>query len=184
MVIVVVIEIFIFAALLYTAYKLIWYAVKLLILKTKLSRLPDIRWTTSFIDIVFGKKGRVNFVLDKGSRQIKVSVISSISTHSRWNFEKTRNNHYLEVRKRANIFYGLYRNSADVPEHVKMYKREDRFARHLLELPKNESTEDHVLLLYPMPKTVTYTDTSLEYLESGKMLWGYKITSIDDLFII
>ena len=27
-----------------------------------------------------------------------------------------------------------------------------------------------MLLLYPMPKTVTYTDTSLEYIESGKML--------------
>ena len=174
------------AAVLYTIYKIIWYTVKMMILKSKLNKLASnfvgVNFVRPFYKIIFGPKGAPDFIMTRKGISYEVSVVSSISNHSRWNFEKTRNHCYLEVRKYGKWFYNLYKNSADVPDHAKMYKRENKFSRHMLELSEvSDRCEKQILLLYPRPKMVTYTDTRLEYLKPGDKVMGHEIMYIEDL---
>ena len=179
------IEVVAIASILYTIYKIIWYTFKMILLRSKLNKLTSsfigIKFVRPFYKIIFGHKGAPDFIITRKGVNYEVSVVSSISTHSRWNFEKTRNHCYLEVRKYGKWFYNLYKNSADVPDHVKMYKRENKFSRHMLELSEvSDNCEKQILLLYPRPKMVTYTDTKLEYLKPGDKVLGHEIMYLED----
>ena len=174
------------AMILYMIYKVIWYTVKMMLLKSKLNKLTSnfvgIKFVRPFYKIIFGPKGAPDFIMTRKGVNYEVSVVSSISNHSRWNFEKTRKHCYLEVRKYGQWFYNLYRNSADVPDHAKMYKRENKFSRHMLELSDvSDHCEKQILLLYPRPKMVTYTDTRLEYLKPGDKVLEHEIMYLEDL---
>jgi len=172
--------------ILYTVYKIIWYTFKMLSLKRKLKILQDkfikVDLVQPFHKIVFGRKGLPNFIISRKGVSYEVSVISSISTHSRWNFEKDGEDCWFEVRKFNNLFYNLYRNSANVPDHAKMYKRETRFSTHYLELSEvDKKFEKQILLLYPQPKTITYAHSTLDYLKSGDKIFNHEILYIEEL---
>ena len=52
----------------------------------------------------------------------------------------------------------------------------------MLELSEvSDRCEKQILLLYPRPKMVTYTDTRLEYLKPGDKVMGHEIMYIEDL---
>lgn len=171
----------------YAIGKTIWYAAKMFALRRKLNRLKangvSVEFKRPFYKMIFGKKGETDFIVS-GKREIyAVSVISFVSTRGRWNLEKARNHYYVEARRYNRIFFNLYNNTGTEPEHSKDYRRETRFMRCRLYLsPEQESREKRVLLMYPRPKLLTYTDTRLEYIGAGDSVFGYQILYAENLF--
>lgn len=181
--------VFIGLMLLYAIYNCIWYTVKLISLRTKIGKLTSgevsVKFTRPFYKVIFGQKGKTNFAVFTKHEKIAVSIISFLSTRGRWNIEKTRNERfYIEARMYNKIFFNNYVNTGTEPEHSKDYRRESRFQRCRLYLPLTEETgcDKHILLMFPRPKLLTYTDTRLEYLNSGDTLCDYTIMYADDLF--
>ena len=179
-------EIYLAIMIIYAIYKVIWYTVKMLSFKHKINKINtdtvSARFHRDFLHIIFGKKGYVDFVVTTKNEKYAVSVISFISTHSRWNIEKTRSTYYVEARRRNSIFYRLDNNSHS-PEHAKQYRRESRFARCELHLqPKNEEFDKQILLIYPKPKELTYTDVRFDYLSTGSKVGDHEIMHADDFF--
>ena len=173
---------------LYSIYKVIWYSFKLSALRKTFSKLANNGVTTvrnlKVSQLIFGKKGETSVVLKKGDTTYEISVLSFISTHSRWNIEKTRKHYYVEVRKKNKAFYNLFNhsenNSADI---AREFQNESRFKKcmlHISEVPPAEQTE-RILLIYPKPKNLTYTHTNLKMLDPGDRIEGYKIMYVDDL---
>lgn len=174
-------------AIIYTIYKVIWYTVKMHSLYRKIKKLENnfmqVKFLRPFYQIVFGAKGNPDFIIRKKGVDYEVAVISSISTHSRWNFEKDCEDFFLEVRKYNNAFYNLYKNSANVPEHAKMYKRETRFSTQYLELSEpSDKYAKQIILLYPRPKLITYAHSKLDYLKPGDKILDHEIMYIEDLW--
>ncbi len=170
---------------LYSLYKVIWYSVKMLALKKIIKELNSgnttVTYKRNFLNIIFGKKGLVDFVVTTPEQKYEVSVISFISTHSRWNIEKTRNNYYVEARRFNKLFYKVDVHS-EQPDHAIQYRRETRFQRSQLLL--NSTREEGVrkiLLIYPRPKQITYTASKYEYLTTGSLIEGYEIMYVEDL---
>ena len=172
----------------YSIYKVIWYMIKLGALRKTFSKLENNGVTVvhkfKISQIIFGKKGETSVVLKKGDTTYEINVLSSISTHSRWNIEKTRKHYYVEVRKKNKAFYNLFNhsenNSADI---AREFQNESRFKKcmlHISEVPPAEQTE-RILLIYPRPKNLTYTHTSLKQLDASDRIEGYKIMYVDDL---
>ena len=172
--------------ILYSIYKVVWYTVKMLslkkIIKTLNSENTTVTYKRNFINTIFGKKGVADFVVTTPTQKYEVSVISFISTHSRWNIEKTRNNYYIEARRYNKMFYKVDVHS-EQPEHAIQYRRESRFQRCQLFLnPQKEEGVKKILLIYPPPKQITYTATQYEYLNTGSLVCGYEIMHADDFF--
>ena len=179
-------EIYLAIMIIYAIYKVIWYTVKMLSFKHKINKINSDKLKAQFqrglLNIIFGKKGCVDFAVTTPNEKYAVSVISFISTHSRWNFEKTRSTYYVEARRRNELFYRVDNNSHS-PEHAKLYRRESRFARCELYLqPKNEEFDKQILLIYPKPKELTYTDVRFDYLLTGSKIEDYEIMHADDFF--
>lgn len=176
----VILAIILIAAILavYTVYKVIWYAVKMLYLKSKLNN-PKIKFITPFKSIIFGKKGKTNFLIKGKTQTTEVSVLSFISTHGRWNIEKARTRYYFESRRYNKIFYNEYKNTGTEPEHSKQYRRESRIFRSVLEITPSQGNK--VILIYPKPKELTYTDHKLEYLGKGSKIENYSVMFLDDV---
>ena len=99
---------------LYSIYKVIWYIVKILVLFGKVSKLArggvTVQWLRHPLKIIFGQKGVPIFTVGMSGKNYEVSVLSFISTHSRWNIEKTRTRYLFEVRKYKKILYNVYNN--------------------------------------------------------------------------
>ena len=171
-------------------YKLCWYAVKLIALKSMLKdfNTGDIQITFSrkLRRMAFGPRGQTDFVIKTPKEQYAVSVISFISVHGRWNIEKTRHSYYVEARRRNNIFYRLENNSGTEPEFAREYRRESRFQRSELHLSteKIDSEKKRILLIYPRPLVLTYTDTNLHYLNPGDRIEDYEIMYADELLAL
>lgn len=171
------------AAIIYGIYKVIWYAVKILLLKILLIRMGDngvkVESRRNFFNILFGKKGEVDCVIKTSAQKLEVSVISFVSTHGRWNFEKVRDGYYVECRRASSLFYKRYINTAQA-EHAEQYKSESRIKRERLYItPKELSEAKQVLLLYPYPKCVTHTDSHYNELYVGDHVAGYEIMNIE-----
>ena len=171
---------------LYVAYKLCWYAVKLMALKSMLKdfNTGDIQITFSrkLHRMAFGPRGHTDFVIQTPKAQYAVSVISFLSVHGRWNIEKTRHSYYVESRRRNDIFYRVEKNSGTEPEFAREYRRESRFQRSELHLSTEKSdSEKRILLIYPRPLTLTYTDTNLHYLNPGDRVEDYEVMYADEL---
>lgn len=100
---------------LYSIYKVIWYIAKILVLLGKVSKLArggvTVQWLRHPLKIIFGQKGVPIFTVGMSEKNYEVSILSFISTHSRWNIEKTRTRYLFEVRKYNKILYNVYNNS-------------------------------------------------------------------------
>ena len=172
-------------AIIYGIYKVIWYAVKMLALKILFLRMGEngvkIESRRKFFNILFGKKGEVDFVIKTSLQRFEVSVIAFVSTHGRWNFEKGKDGYYVECRRASSLFYKRYINTAQA-EHAEQYKRESRIKRERLYItPKESSEAKQVLLLYPYPKCVTHTDSHYNELYVGDRVAGYEIMNVEKI---
>ena len=172
---------------LYSIYKVIWYIVKILVLFGKVSKLArggaTVQWLRHPLKIIFGQKGVPNFTVGMSGKNYEVSVLSFISTHSRWNIEKTRTRYLFEVRKYNKILYNVYNNSGTEPELSKEYRRETRlYRKELYVSPISEAYEKQIWLVFPKPRLLTYTDTGWEYLIAGSVVGGHEIMYAKDFF--
>lgn len=172
---------------LYSIYKVIWYIVKILVLFGKVSKLAHggvtVQWLRHPLKIIFGQKGVPNFTVGMSGKNYEVSVLSFISTHSRWNIEKTRTRYLFEVRKYNKILYNVYNNSGTEPELSKEYRRETRlYRKELYVSPISEAYEKQIWLVFPKPRLLTYTDTGWEYLIAGSVVGGHEIMYAKDFF--
>ena len=172
---------------LYSIYKVIWYIAKILVLFGKVSKLArggvTVQWLRHPLKIIFGQKGVPNFTVGMSGKNYEVSVLSFISTHSRWNIEKTRTRYLFEVRKYNKIIYNVYNNSGTEPELSKEYRRETRlYRKELYVLPISEAYEKQIWLVFPKPRLLTYTDTGWEYLIAGSVVGGHEIMYAKDFF--
>ena len=172
---------------LYSIYKVIWYIVKILVLFGKVSKLArggvTVQWLRHPLKIIFGQKGVPIFTVGMSGKNYEVSVLSFISTHSRWNIEKTRTRYLFEVRKYNKILYNVYNNSGTEPELSKEYRRETRlYRKELYVSPISEAYEKQIWLVFPKPRLLTYTDTGWEYLIAGNIVGGHEIMYAKDFF--
>ena len=172
---------------LYSIYKVIWYIVKILVLFGKVSKLArggvTVQWLRHPLKIIFGQKGVPIFTVGMSGKNYEVSVLSFISTHSRWNIEKTRTRYLFEVRKYNKIQYNVYNNSGTEPELSKEYRRETRlYRKELYVSPISEAYEKQIWLVFPKPRLLTYTDTGWEYLIAGNIVGGHEIMYAKDFF--
>ena len=96
-----------FAALIYGLYKVIWYSIKLLsftkIIKKLTEQGIDVQKLRKMKDIVFGKKGDPDLIITYKDKKYEISILSFISTHGRWNIEKTRTRFFIESRRAVNF---------------------------------------------------------------------------------
>lgn len=130
---------------------------------------------------MFGTKGAVDLILRVEDRVYEVSLLSFVSTHGRWNMEKLRDGYAVEVRRESKLFYKRHYNS-NAPEHVSEYKGEFRVCRRKLALsPKDPTLAGQILLVYPRPNRITYTDARYHEIGSGETIDGHMVMSIEDL---
>lgn len=172
---------------LYSIYKVLWYIAKILVLFGKVSKLArggvTVQWLRHPLKIIFGQKGVPNFTVGMSGKNYEVSILSFISTHSRWNIEKTRTRYLFEVRKYNKILYNVYNNSGTEPELSKEYRRETRlYRKELYVSPISEAYEKQIWLVFPKPRLLTYTDTGWEYLIAGSVVGGHEIMYAKDFF--
>ena len=174
-----------FAALIYGVYKTIWYIIKLVsftkIIKKLTEQGADVQKLRKKKDIVFGKKGEPDFIITCKDKKYEISVLSFISTHGRWNIEKTRTRFFIESRRGSKFFYKMHVNS-NAPEHVREYKNEVRISRKELYItPIDESFEKQIFLLYPYPKRITYTNAQYNEVYIGNEVEGHVVLDIKAL---
>lgn len=189
MVITIALEVLAALMIIYAIYCFISFLIRFIALRIKIKRMVSdnvtVQYTRLFYKVLLGKKGETDFVVSTGQGKTAVSIISFLSTRGRWNIERTRSDRYfIEARINSKMFYNLYVNSGTEPEHSKEYRRERRFQRCKLHLlpPEEMECDKYVLLMFPRPKLLTYTDARLDYLNSGSAIRGYTIMYASDFF--
>ncbi len=170
----------------YVLRKLCGYVVKLVTLKSLLKdyNTGDIKITflRKIRHMAFGPRGQTDFMIETPKGRYAVSVISFILENGRWNIEKTRHSYYVEARRKNDIFYRVENNSGTEPEFARDYRRESRFQRSELHLSTQKSdSEKRILLIYPCPLSLTYTDSKINYLNPGDRIEDYEIMYADEL---
>lgn len=180
-----VIEILILLALIYGFYKIVWYTVKMLIFtqfaKKLIKKGADVEKQRGIFGTIFGKKGLPDFIVKYKDKKYEISVLSFVSTHGRWNIEKTRTRFFIESRRASKVFYKKHVNSS-LPDHVAEYKGEGRISRKELNItPIDPSFEKQIFLLYPYPKRITYTDAHYNELYVGDKVEGHFIMDVKSL---
>ena len=173
------------AALLYGCYKIVWYTVKMLkfarFAKELTKKGATVEQQRGIVGTVFGKKGFPDFIVKYKDKKYEISVLSFVSTHGRWNIEKTRTRFFIESRRASKIFYKKNVNTA-LPDHTFEYKGEGRVSRKELKIsPIDPSFEKQIFLLYPYPKRITYTDAHYTELYVGDKVEGHVIMDIKTL---
>jgi len=178
----VLLELFFYASVIYTIYKVIWYLIKMFSLKRKLKALgSSVRLERGIFDIMLGKKGVVDFTVDTLKAKYEVSVFSFISTHGRWNIAKTTYGYVAEAYRTNRIFFNAEKHS-ERPESVVDYRGETKFQRvDLLIEEKNDPIVKQILLIYPRPQMLTYSQSRIELLDAGNSVGGYEIMYLEDL---
>ena len=176
-IVVYVIAILISLAILYAILKVIWYTVKMLALRSfmkDLGKADGIQVVShrSLIKTCFSKKGDLDYTVILKDKTYKISILSFISTRGRWNFEKNKEQYFIECRRRHLFFYKKVKHS-EVPEHALLYKGETKFARSELFIPiAADKAEIPIFLLYPWPHTVSHTDAKFQELFPGDSVAG------------
>ena len=169
----------------FVLYKFVWYIVKLSALKSMLKDFNQGNIKITFLNSIFSinrKQGETNFVIQTPTQTVNVSLISLFSANSRWNIEKTKLGYYVESRYKDKLFYKTEKNSGTEPEFAREYRRETRIQRAKLHLsPESKSGEKNVLLIYPRPKLITYTDNQINYIKAGDRIENYEIMFADEL---
>ena len=177
----------IFATLfiIYAMYKIFWYLINMIRLFTKIKKISKTHAVVQFqrnpLKIIFGKKGLPDIIIKADEKNYEVSIISYISTHSRWNIEKTRTRFIFEVRKYENWVYNVYNNSGTEPELSKDYRREiSLYRKELFVSPVSDKYSKQIWLVFPKPKALTYCEQNWDYLFSGKEIYGHEIMYLND----
>ena len=171
----------------YTVYKIIWYTIKMLALKSFIKDMQKsgavVEPQRKFSDMIFGKKGEADYIISVDGKKYEISVLSFVSTRGRWNVEKTRNHYYVECRRQNKLVYSQYVNS-NASHHVAEYRGESRFSRKELFLtPIDPTFEKQILLVYPWPERITYTDARYHDISSGmEQVDGHVFMDIKDLY--
>ena len=170
----------------YAVYKMIWYTIKMLSLKSFIKDMQKsgavVEPQRKFLNMIFGKKGEADYIISADGKKYEISVLSFVSTHGRWNIEKTRSHYYIESRRQNKIFYSRYINS-NTADHVAEYRGESRFSRKELFLtPIDPTFEKQILLVYPWPERITYTDARYNEVGSGEKIEGHVVMHIEDLY--
>ena len=173
--------------LIYCLFCFFRYLLKKSALKKKVKALQKSGWTVEFQKPIgfLRKIGETNFIVSRGEKRYSVSVLTHPSLRARWNIEKARNDHfYFGVYIYSKIFYGLYNNSGTEPEHSKDLRREWALKSKRLYLTRPQEEEEKLLLIYPKPREVTYTEASLNYVAPGMTLLGYRILYAEDFWAL
>lgn len=172
----------------YTCYKFLWYLIKIASFRKSLKKLQQMgyriekkRSTTSMF---WGKKGLLDFCIEIDGEKYEAYLLSFLSTHGRWNIERGENHYYAEARRYNRVFYNAYNNSSDEPDFSREFRRESGFCRCVFHLPEMDVSKDQnkLILVYPTPRLLTYTEKKFEYLKSGSVFHGYKVVYFDDLW--
>ena len=174
-----------FVAFIYGLYKVIWYIVKMLSFSKTVKKLIDdgveVQKLRKMKDTVFGKKGEPDFIVTYKDKKYEIVILSFISTHGRWNIEKTRTRFFIESRRGSKFFYKMHVNS-NAPDHVREYKNEVRVSRKELYItPIDSSFEKQIFLLYPYPKRITYTNAQYNEIYIGNEVEGHTVMDIKAL---
>lgn len=174
-----------FVAFIYGLYKVIWYIVKMLSFSKTVKKLIDdgveVQKLRKMKDTVFGKKGEPDFIVTYKDKKYEIVILSFISTHGRWNIEKTRTRFFIESRRGSKFFYKMHVNS-NAPDHVREYKNEVRVSRKELYItPIDSSFEKQIFLLYPYPKRITYTNAQYNEIYIGNEVEGHTVMDVKAL---
>jgi hypothetical protein len=173
----------------YGCYKVIWYTAKMISLRRCIRKLAqmgvEIEQQRAFLNIILGQRGMPDYIMTYQGKRYEISVLSHISTHGRWNIEKTRTRYLIESRRSSKLFYNRYVNSS-APDHVAGYKNELRLSQQEFYMPPvNPTFDKQIFLLYPYPKSITYTDAHYNELFVGDRVEGHTImdvAALKDLF--
>lgn len=170
------------AAFSYGLYKIVWYIVKMLgftrFKKDLTQKGATVEQKRGIMGTVFGTKGFPDYIVKYHDKKYEISVLSFISTHGRWNIEKTRTRFFIESRRASKIFYKNNVNTA-LPDNSFEHKGEGRVSRKELKItPIDPSFEKQIFLLYPYPKRITYTDAHYNELYVGDKVEGHVIMDI------
>ena len=173
-------------SLFYVLRKMFRYTVKLVTLKSLLKDYNSDKIKITFLrklrHIAFGPRGQTDFIIETPKKRYAVSVISFLLENGRWNIEKAIHSYYVEARRRNDIFYRVEKNSGTEPEFARDYRRESRFQRSELHLSTEKSeSEKRILLIYPCPLSLTYTDSEIHYINPGDRIEDYEVMYADEL---
>jgi len=170
-------------ALIYTWYKLVWFAVKMTALSSTLKKLQkkgmQIIWHKKLSKAVLGKRGEPTFDVVTPEQTYRISLLSFISTHGRWNIEKTREHYYAEARHFNKWFYKVHKHSGTAETEFDA-RRELVIQRAKLELPPRDDGVKQILLIWPTPKALTYSHARCEHLVTGSKLEHFEIMHAED----
>lgn len=174
---------------LYSIYKVIWYAVKTTSFRSMMMSLNEedgirVESLRSFWDMILGARGDPDYYVTVKGKRYEVSVLSFITTHGRWSLEKTRTGHVIEARRLATFFYSKKQHlSVAGSEHER--KRELRLIHKPLYLTKkDEEYTMQILLVYPEPMRITYSDHQYTELHSGDTVADHTIMNVQDLWAL
>ena len=169
----------------YGIYKVIWYAIKMMLLAREIKKLAsrgvEVEQQRAFLNMIVGQRGVPDYIMTYQGKKYEISVLSFISTHGRWNIEKTRTRYLIESRRSSKLFYNRYVNSS-APDHVAGYKNELRLSQQEFFVPPvNPTFDKQIFLLYPYPKSITYTDAHYNELFVGDRVEGHTIMDVATL---
>ena len=169
--------------IIYIWYKLVWFAVKVMALSSTLKKLQkkgvQVIWHKKLSKAVFGKRGEPTFDVITPEQTYRISLLSFISTHGRWNIEKTKEHYYVEARHFNKWFYKVHKNS-ETAEIEFDARRELVIQRAKLELPPRDDSVKQILLIWPKPKNLTYSYARCEHLVNGSRFEHFEIMHAED----
>lgn len=170
-------------AIIYTWYKFVWFAVKLMALSATLKKLQvkdvQVIWHKKLSKAVLGKRGEPTFDVITPEQTYRVSLLSFISTHGRWNIEKTKEHYYAEARHFNKWFYKVHNHSGTAETEFDA-RREMVIQRAKLELPPKDDSAKQILLIWPKPKNLTYSHARCEHLTSGSRFEHFTVMHTED----
>ena len=167
----------------YIIYKLAWYTVKIMALSSTLKKLQkkgvQVVWHKKLTSALFGKRGEPTFDVMTPEQTYRVSLLSFISTHGRWNIEKTKEHYYAEARHFNKWFYKVHNHSGTAETEFDA-RREMVIQRAKLELPPKDDSAKQILLIWPKPKNLTYSHARCDHLTSGSRFEHFTVMHTED----
>ena len=170
---------------LYACLKVIGYLFKIKAFSSFMKRIGkkegvNVRKERTLFKTCFGQKGEVDYTVTANGKTYEICVLTFMSTRGRWNFEMNGKETFIECRRRPRFFYKK-RAHAEMPEHALDYISEKRFARKPFTFTDvTDRYEKQIILLFPWPKCVSYTDNHYHELSSGDLLEGHTIMHTEE----
>ena len=170
--------------LLYVVYVGAHYVIKMIVLKSLIKDMKKsgarVQQKRRFFGVLFGKKGNVDYVMDVDDKKYELCILSFAALRGHWNIEQARGRYYVECRRQKKPQFG----EGGVSDDLKLFKSERRVARKELFLtPIDESFEKQILLIYPWPNRMTYTDSHYHDVTSCKdQVEGHVMMNVEDFY--